>query len=425
MLATPLASAQAHRKLTPKELPSSAFKLIAIKVTGSQRFNKDDVIATTGLQLGQTVSEDDFKKALRLLGETGAFSDLLYSFDYSDEGTKLTLQVKDADHFVPARFDNFVWFSDLELRDQMHAQVPLFQGELPLTGNLADQVSNALQGLLITHKIQGQADYLRAATTDGPIDSFNFSVSGPQIHIRNVVFTGASAAELPLLDAAAKQLLGADYDRAILRVQEDKNLLPVYLARGYLKAAFGEAEPKVAEDSPQETLVDVTFPVIPGLQYKLATLDLSGNKVFAADRLKPLVHLVSNQPANAVQLATDVEAIKKLYSTRGYMNAAIQPKAETDDTDSTVKYHLLISEGDLFTMGDLEIRGLDSRTTDRLQTEWKIQGGQPYDASYPKQFLEEAFKERWLMGEWNTSIRESLNQKEKTVDVTLRFDPQR
>ena len=125
------ASAQTSRKLNPKDLPPSAFKLISIKTADTKRYKSEEIIAATGLQLGQTVSEDDFKKAVRLLGETGAFGDVLYSFQYSAEGTKLELQVQDAEHFVPVRFDNLVWFSDRELLDQLHAQVPLFQGSSP------------------------------------------------------------------------------------------------------------------------------------------------------------------------------------------------------------------------------------------------------------------------------------------------------
>src|ERR1022692_733931 len=151
-----LVSAQTPRKLAPKDLPPSAFKLISIKVTGTKRYKPEDVIAATGLQLHEAVSEDDFRKAVRTLGETGAFGDVLYSFQYSPEGTKLELQVQDAEKFVPVRFDNLVWFSDQELLEQIHGQVPLFQGQLPITGDLADQVSNALQALLIAHNVPGR-----------------------------------------------------------------------------------------------------------------------------------------------------------------------------------------------------------------------------------------------------------------------------
>ena len=414
---------QTPRKQSPKELPPAAFKLVSIKTTGTKRYKSEEILAASGLQLGQTVSEDDFKKAARILGETGAFGDVLYSFQYSPDGTKLDLQVQDAEQFVPVRFDNLVWFSDQELLDQLHTQVPLFQGQLPIGGDLADQVSNALQGLLIARNVQGRVDYLRAAHEDGPVEAFVFTVTGPQIHIRNIAFAGAGPSELPLLEAAAKKLQGADFLRSILRTQEDKNFLPIYLQRGYLKATFGDAQAKVVQDTPQEITVDVAFPVDSGGQYKLTELVLAGYKSFPVDTLRALIHAELNQPANAVQLNTDIEAMKKLYGTRGFMAVSIQPDPETDDATSTVKYKLNIQEGEVYSMGDLEIRGLDPRTTARLEDDWRLRGGDPYDSSYPKRFLDQADKELSLLADWDVSVRESLNRNEKTVDVTLRFNP--
>ena len=83
---------------------------------------------------------------------------------------------------------------------------------------------------------------------------------------------------MPLLEAAAKKLEGADFLRSILRTQEDKNFLPIYLQQGYLKAAFGDAQAKIVQDSPQETIVDVTFPVDPGRQYKLTAVEIAGTR---------------------------------------------------------------------------------------------------------------------------------------------------
>jgi outer membrane protein assembly factor BamA len=415
--------AQTPRKLAPKDLPPSAFKLISIKTTGTKRYTSDEVIAASGLQIGETVSEDDFKKAARVLGETGAFGDVLYSFEYSADGTKLELQVQDADRFVPVRFDNLVWFSDQELLDQLHAAVPLFQGQLPVGGDLADQVSNALQGLMIARNVPGRVDYLRAAQEDGPVEAFVFTVTGPRIHIRNVAFAGAGASELPLLESAAKKLQGTEYVLSILRIQEDKNFLPIYLERGYLKAKLGDAQPKVVQSTPEETIVDVTFPVDPGRQYKLSDIEIAGYRSLSAEALRELMHAQLNQLANAVQLDSDIEAMKKLYGTRGYMGVNIQSLPEMDDANSTVRYVLRVREGDVYSMGDLEIRGLDSRTTARLEDGWSLRGGDPYDSSYPKRFLAQEDKEIGILADWNVSVRESPNREDKTVDVTLRFDP--
>jgi outer membrane protein insertion porin family len=415
--------AQTSRKLAPKDLPPSAFKLVSVKVTGTKRYQPGDVIAATGLELHQTVSEDDFRKAVRTLGLTGAFSDVLYSFQYSPEGTKLDLQVQDAERFVPVRFDNLVWFSDEELLNQLHAQVPLFRGQLPVTGDLADEVSNALQGLLIARNVQGRADYLRLAKDDGPVEAFVFSVTGPQIHIGKITFTGAGAAELPLLEAAAQRLEGVDFVRSTLLLQAEQRFLPIYRQRGYLKAVIGDPETKVAQESPEETVVDVTFPVSPGRQYSLTAVDFAGNATYPSGSLRPFIHAPMGQPVNSAQLEGDIDGLKKFYGTHGYMAASIQPTPEADDVNATVKYLLQINEGDVYGMGDLEIRGLDAHTTARLQNEWALRGGDRYDSSYAKGFLDRADKEFLLLAEWNVSISESLNPDDKTVDVTLRFDP--
>jgi outer membrane protein assembly factor BamA len=402
--------------------PPSTFKLISINVTGTKRYTPAEIIAATGLQAGETVSETDFKRVSQQLGETGAFSDVAYTYQYSAQGAKLDFQIADSNQFIPVRFDNFVWFSDQELLEKLHSNVPLFHGQLPLAGGLIDQVSDTLQALLLERKLQGRVDYMRTAHRDGPIEAFVFKVTGPTILIRNVAFTGAEPTELPLLQAAAKDLKSQEYVRSLLQVQAEKNLLPIYLERGYLKAAFANTQAKVAEENPQETIVDVEFPVDSGRQYKLTQIQWSGNTVFPPEKLQPLIHLQTGQYANAIQLSNDLEAVQKLYGTRGYVAAHIRSIAQMDDTQSTVGYQLQVHEGDVYHMGELEIQGLDARTTERLVEGWKLRGGDIYDASYPQQFLNDTNRVIPLVS-WKISVHNSLNEKDKTVDVTLRFDP--
>ena len=84
--------------------PPSAYKLIEVKVTGSKRFTQKDIVAASGLPVGTVCHEEDFKKAARQLGETGAFGVINYTYTYSSAGTKLEFHVTDADKFVPAHF---------------------------------------------------------------------------------------------------------------------------------------------------------------------------------------------------------------------------------------------------------------------------------------------------------------------------------
>jgi outer membrane protein assembly factor BamA len=101
------------------------------------------------------------------------------------------------------------------------------------------------------------------------------------------------------------------------------------------------------------------------------------------------------------------------------MVAAVKASREVDDKALSVKYVLTVSEGDAYTMGDLDIHGLDTRTTSQMQAAWALRTGDTYNSDYPRQFAEQADKK---LGEWNITIHESVNPKDKTVDVTVRFD---
>jgi len=415
-------AAQGQSSGANKPLPPSAFRLIGVNVSGTERFKPEDVIRAAGLELGRTVHEDDFKDAVRVLGDTGAFASVAYRFEYSPEGTRLDLEVQDAQLWVPARFDNLVWFSDQELGEKLKARVPLFRGQLPVTGKLVDDVSEALQELVDERKIPGRVEFTPIAKGDEAPEAFVFSVTGPRITIDNVEFPNASPPELPRLEAAGRKLQGAEYTRSAFLIQEDKILLPIYLEQGYLKAKFGDFEARVVHNEPNEVGVDVTVPVVPGSQYKLSALEFSGNRAFPADALRSLVHLQTGQPANVRELTEDLEGLKDLYETRGYMDVRIDSVSEINEPDLLVRYRLTFIEGTVYKMGELEILGVDSHTSGSLQSLWTLRTGDAYDASYPRRFVTQALKQVMTAGEWSTDIQETRNKKDKTLDVTVRFD---
>ena len=409
--------------------PPASYKLIAVKVTGSKRFTQEDVAAASGLPIGTIAHEQDFKKAARQLGETGAFGDITYTYSYSSSGTKLEFHVTDADKFVPATFADFVWFTDEELLHKLHEHVPLFNGELPTNGRLPEQVSDVLQAMLVENGIPGHVEYARNNGKDERIESIAYNVVGVSIRIRRAEFPGAGAGELPLLQAAAEKISDREYSRDYMNNFIEHDLLPIYHEHGYLKASCASARPKVikadASDSIDNkqppTFVEVTFPVTPGLQYKLTKWDWSGNKEIRTDQLDPLLHARVGQTANKVQLANDLREVQTLYGSRGYILAAIKVNAEFDDVAGGVAYHLAVQEGALYRMGELEFRGLDNNLTARLRAAWKIRPGDVYDATYLKQFLPQARKLLPPTLDWEVDPHVTAITRDKTVDVDLQY----
>jgi outer membrane protein assembly factor BamA len=408
--------------------PSMSYKLIAVKVTGSKRFTSDEVGAASGLPVGTVAHEEDFKKAARQLGESGAFSNISYTFSYSAAGTKLEFQVTDADKFVPAHFADFVWFTDEDLLHRVHERIPLFNGELPTSGRLIDQVSDVLQAMLVENAIAGHVEYLRSNGKTGQLESIDYNVAGVSIRIRHPEFPGASSSELPLLEAAGEKLIDREYSREYMNTFIEHSVLPVFREHGYLKASCAPAQPKVIKPEPSEssdkqppTFVDVTFPVTPGLQYKVTAWDWSGNKAIPTDKLQPMLHAKVGQVANTVQLTEDLRTVQELYGSHGYILASVKVNAEFDDVAGTVDYHLVANEDSIFRMGELEFRGIDNNLTARLRAAWKIRPGEVYDASYLQQFLPLARKLLPTNLDWEVSTHVTALARDKTVDVDIQY----
>jgi len=411
-----------------RPLPSTSYKLIAVKVTGSKRFTSDEIAAASGLPVGTVAHEEDFKKAARQLGESGAFSSIAYTFSYSAAGTKLEFQVNDADKFVPSHFTDFVWFTDEDLLHKIHEHIPLFKGELPVSGRLIDQVSDVLQAMLVENAIAGHVEYLRTNGKTGQLESIDYNVAGVSIRIRHLEFPGASASELPLLEAAGEKLVDREYSREYMNTFIEHSVLPIFRERGYLKASSAPAQPKVVKPEPSEssdkqppTFVDITFPVTPGLQYKVTAWDWSGNKALPTDQLQPLLHAKAGQIANTVQLTDDLHTVQELYGSRGYILASVKVNAEFDDVAGTVAYHLAVNEDSVFHMGELEFRGIDNNLTARLRAAWKIRPGEVYDAGYLQQFLPLARKLLPTSLDWEVSTHVTALARDKTVDVDIQY----
>lgn len=406
----------------PAAKPAVSGKLAAIHVAGTRRYTPAEIIAASGLRIGVEASQNDFQEAAQRLGDCGFFSDVAYSYSSVSNGTRLDLELVDSDKLVPAHFENFVWFTDAELLARIHEKLPLFKDEVPIAGTLSDQISDILQNLLIPLSNSARADYVRETKEDGgPVVAVNFRASGVTLTLTEITFQGAGPDQLPALKTASEKLIGKDYSRSAVATYAQIYLLPIYQAQGYLNARLSNPQPKVVGETADDTEVSVQLTAVPGVQYKISDIKWEGNKAFPGDKLQNFVHAKIGDLANAPKLKSELEEVHKVYTTRGYMMAKVKAEPKLDDEAKTVAYTLQVSEGDVFHLGDLDIQGLDPKTTGRLREAWTLRESDPYDSTYPKRFFDDTVKLLSRDVTWTISIHEGVNEEDKTVDVSLRY----
>jgi outer membrane protein assembly factor BamA len=392
------------------------FNLARVVVTGSQRYREEDLVRATGLTVNTQVTSDDLQNAANHLGNSGAFATVQFLFKpaVGARGVEADFQVTDAEKYLPAMFENFVWFSDQDLQDALHQAVPLFEGNIPNSGTMSDDVSAALRKFLAAKGLPSEISYIMSATFGGLPTAYKFKVADANLKISDVMLIGAARMTPEQLAKAVAPLKGTDYLRSDVAIVLEKNLTPIYQQRGYLKFAIAEIKPKVDEKS--QVTVEATLSE--GEQYRLAGLSWSGNTLISSDDLTKHITLKTGNPVDALQLDRDLAQVRKLYGKFGREAVSIKPLPAF--VNDTVSYAFQVTEGDLYRMGKLEIEGVEPEQAHKLEQIWKLAEGQPYDATYVHQFIADTVVK--VPGhKWDWKMFEQIDDPQKTVNVRLQI----
>lgn len=392
------------------------FNLARILVTGSQRYKEDDLVRATGLAVNTQVTADDLQNAANRLGNSGAFASVQFLFKpvVGGKGVEANFQVTDAQKYLPAVFENFVWFSDQDLQAAVHQAVPLFKGELPTSGTMADDISAALTKFLASKGLPSEISYIMSAKFGGPPTAYKFKVAGANLKVHDVVLAGAARMAPELLAKAVEPLKGTEYLRSDVAVVLEKNLSPIYQQRGYLKFAITDIKPKI--DDKSQVTVEATLSE--GEQYRLAGLSWSGNTLISSDELAKRITLKTGSPVDALQLDRDLAQVRKLYGKFGREAVIIKPVPVF--VDDAVNYAFQVTEGDLYHMGKLEIQGVEPEQAHKLEQIWKLAEGAPYDATYVHEFIANTVV-RVPGHKWAWRMFEQIDDPQKTVNVRLQI----
>jgi outer membrane protein assembly factor BamA len=396
-------------------------RLSKIEFSGLRAHPESDAIATSGLQVGQSVDRQMLDDAAQRLLDSGLVKKLSYRYHTSGGQATVTFVVEEENGAgIPVVFENFVWFSDEELKDAIRQQVPAFDGTAP--DSAVDGITKALQHLLQDRKLPGRIEYLPSANDTGGDAKHVFSIEGVNIPICTLHFAGASVVQESELLKHSKDLMGGDYRLSFVRAFARVNLIPVYRERGHLRASFlvPQARPESASDC--RNGVTVTLPVEEGQAYNWDKAEWAGNAALSAAELSATLGMKPGELANGLKIDKGENALYDAYGHKGYLSPRIRVVPEFADANRQVAYHINIEEGPQYHMGNLIINGLPESIAQQLRSSWKLKPGDVYDAGYLDSFMKAGikFEARDMAALPKKIVSEIKPDKQKlTVDVTI------
>jgi len=412
-------SCPSQTKSTPAtNAASQKFVLKNVTSSGSKRFSAADIVKAAGLKVGDAVTVDEVKQAAGRLIDSGVFAQVGYRFD----GRTAEYQVVDGTQFLAASFENFVWFSEAELIQRVHSSVPLFNGNVPVNGNLPDHICAALDVLLKEKGIQGRAATLLHGKLAGPMQSMQFEIDGVTAKIAEIRFPGAAPGRVPVLQDLIKGIAGENYLQSLFAEVVKQNAPRVYGQQGFLKAQFGTPKPVILKDDPAQPALAVEVPVQEGDQYTFAAANWSGASAISPADLSKMIELKPGAPADIIQLAAGIARAKEVYGTKGYMFAQVKSSATLGLEKHTAVFNLIVDEGPIYHMGKLEVQAPDPQRAELVKKIWEMHEGDVYDSSYVKTFMRNHPRELAALAGWRPRFTQTIHDDTHAVDLLLKFE---
>src|SRR4051812_24538635 len=171
-------------KSAPKTAPATApakaagnpsrWPIESLVVEGNRSFTRDQVIAISGLKVGQTAGRADFDAARDRLVASGAFETVSYRFVPATrgEGYAATLQVSEVEQVYPVEFEE-LHVSSKDLREFLANKDPLFAAsKLPATQPVLARYAQWIQEYLA-----GKGTQEKIIGTVGPSGAGEYTVT--------------------------------------------------------------------------------------------------------------------------------------------------------------------------------------------------------------------------------------------------------
>jgi len=351
-----------------------------IRVEGIQRIEAGTVFSYLPVRVGETMTEDKAREAIRVLFGTGFFKDVRIEID----GEVLVVVVEERPAIAQIDFSGMKEFSPedvkLALRENNIAEGRIFDRAV---------IEKAEQEIKRQYLTRGRYG-VNIQTTVTPLDrnrvAINFSVDEGEVAkiariniVGNRAFTEDALLDLFVLttpgwftwytknDQYSRQKLSADLE----------TLRSFYLDRGYLDFNIESTQVSI---TPDKRHIYITVSISEGEKYTVRDVTLSGDFVVPKEELEKLVQIKPGETFSRKKLTDTTKAITDRLGNDGYAFANANAVPDVNKEDRTVAFNIMIDPGRRVYVRRIEVAG-NTRTRDEvIRREMRQLEGAYYDA---------------------------------------------
>jgi outer membrane protein assembly factor BamA len=201
------------------------------------------------------------------------------------------------------------------------------------------------------------------------------------------------------------------------------HVLALYQDRGYWRAKVSAKVTWVRGTGVQRQVDALITALNEGEQYWLKEIRWSGVNAFPERDLIKTIGLRPWDLVSRAKLSSGLEAVRKLYASRGYIAFSATPQTLFDEASHSLTLQIEVHEEGPFHFGTLSIEGLDYGSSRKLQQVWQQMHEQPYSLEKLRGFFEKFVPGMPPGADPLDYSNSSMDLDNHTVDIFLSFLP--
>lgn len=345
-----------------------------IQVVGTQTVRAEQVVAWSGLEVGQSVSREVVAGAIRSLYATGKFRDVfVYQNPVRAGVVELILNLSEYPRLSEIRFEGNDELDTSELNEEIDLRVGNFLAPAA--------IREAIEAIRDKYRSEG---YYRAEVD---VDEDLLKLAGsqpliflitenPKVQVRRIVFENNENLD----DDTLRDVMDTKVDNwwrsgtfKLPEFEQDlESVVQRYADAGYLDATVVDHEIEFLTD--EENHVEIRIAVDEGQQYRVGEVSFEGNDVFPEERLQQLVVLDQGEVFSAEEFQESQRNIQSLYWDDGYIYSTLSPQRNVRE-GNVVDVDFVVREGEQARIRRVIIAGNDKTREEVIRREMRILPG--------------------------------------------------
>lgn len=353
-------------------------KLLEIK--GVKKIEEESMRAKIKSKVGDPLSQKFIRSDIETLYGLGYFDDVRVEIELFEDGIKLIFLFKEKPAIVSIDFQGNNEIETDDLKEKITITPGAIANQLLIADNAERIISFYQSEGYWRAKVLPVTRYI---SEDKVALTFQIE-EGQEVTIDEIIIVGnknVSAGDIKdAMETKERWFFSFITGSGIYKKDEIKadieRIRELYHSRGYIYVVIAEPEITLSRD---KTELYIKISISEKDQYKIGEVSLSGNTVFKSTKLYEYIETTPGKIFNRSALRNDIDNILDLYMERGYARADIDPLIEINDKEKLVDVVFSITEGEIYRIGRIEIRGNEKTRDKVIRREIRLDEGDIYN----------------------------------------------